>query len=31
MALNFVLPAIYDNADGSWGPSSSALPSTFKE
>lgn len=31
MALNFVLPSIHDNADGSWGPSSSALPVTFKE
>jgi translation initiation factor 3 subunit D len=27
MALNFVLPAIHDNEDGSWGPGSSALPS----
>ncbi|GMK55393.1 hypothetical protein CspeluHIS016_0204490 [Cutaneotrichosporon spelunceum] len=25
MALDFVLPTIHDNADGSWGPSSSAL------
>lgn len=28
---NFVLPPIHDNADGSWGPSTSTLPAQFKE
>ncbi len=31
MPLDFVLPQINDNADGSWGPSTSALPAQFKE
>lgn len=31
MALDFVLPPIHDNADGSWGPSTSTLPNQFKE
>lgn len=31
MSINFELPAIHDNADGSWGPSSSTIPSQFKE
>ncbi|WWC69596.1 eukaryotic translation initiation factor 3 subunit D [Kwoniella pini CBS 10737] len=31
MALNFTLPHIQDNADGSWGPSTSALPAQFKD
>ncbi|KIR53284.1 eukaryotic translation initiation factor 3 subunit D [Cryptococcus gattii Ru294] len=28
---NFVLPPIHDNADGSWGPSTSTLPAQFKD
>lgn len=31
MALDFVLPPIHDNEDGSWGPSSSTLAAPFKE
>lgn len=31
MALDFVLPAIHDNEDGSWGPSTSTIPAQFKE
>ncbi|WRT66990.1 eukaryotic translation initiation factor 3 subunit D [Kwoniella shivajii] len=31
MTLNFNLPQIQDNADGSWGPSTSALPAQFKD
>jgi translation initiation factor 3 subunit D len=31
MALDFVLPPIHDNADGSWGPSSSTVSAPFKE
>lgn len=30
MALNFTLPPIQDNEDGSWGPSTSTLPSQFQ-
>lgn len=28
---DFVLPPIQDNADGSWGPSTSSIPADFKE
>lgn len=31
MALNFTLPPIHDNPDGSWGPSTSALPAQFND
>jgi hypothetical protein len=31
MALDFVLPPIKDNEDGSWGPSTSSLPAQFNE
>ncbi|WVQ98599.1 eukaryotic translation initiation factor 3 subunit D [Kwoniella sp. CBS 9459] len=31
MTLSFNLPPIQDNADGSWGPSTSALPAQFKD
>ncbi|ORY22762.1 eukaryotic translation initiation factor 3 subunit 7 [Naematelia encephala] len=31
MALDFVLPSIHDNDDGSWGPSTSTLPAQFKD
>ncbi|KAK8869935.1 eukaryotic translation initiation factor 3 subunit D [Kwoniella newhampshirensis] len=31
MTLDFSLPPIHDNADGSWGPSTSALPAQFKD
>jgi hypothetical protein len=31
MALDFTLPSIHDNEDGSWGPSTSSLPVHFKE
>ncbi|OCF35369.1 eukaryotic translation initiation factor 3 subunit D [Kwoniella heveanensis CBS 569] len=31
MTLSFSLPPIQDNADGSWGPSTSALPAQFKD
>ncbi|WVR05058.1 eukaryotic translation initiation factor 3 subunit D [Kwoniella sp. DSM 27419] len=31
MTLSFSLPSIQDNADGSWGPSTSAIPAQFKD
>ncbi|WVQ70240.1 eukaryotic translation initiation factor 3 subunit D [Kwoniella botswanensis] len=31
MTLSFTLPQIQDNADGSWGPSTSTLPAQFKD
>ncbi|KAL1411237.1 hypothetical protein Q8F55_002188 [Vanrija albida] len=31
MALDFVLPPIHDNEDGSWGPSTSTIPAPFKD
>ncbi|CAD6577232.1 MAG: hypothetical protein TREMPRED_001890 [Tremellales sp. Tagirdzhanova-0007] len=31
MSLDFTLPVIHDNQDGSWGPSTSTLPAQFKD
>ncbi|EIW69564.1 hypothetical protein TREMEDRAFT_39135 [Tremella mesenterica DSM 1558] len=31
MVLDFVLPEVHDNEDGSWGPSTSTLPAQFKD